>query len=344
MLNALTYVTRRCPRACDYCALRDAKDVGPELNTEQWKKAFDILKECGISFNLILGNETWLLGKSLVEIIAHNQVPYALYTTCPEPLFSQHREKILNVADNLSCGLDWPLSYLLEKEKNGGLTEDSERKSLDAWRGFQWLKENYPNHDCQGTITVHRKNLPYLPQIISELTELGVFCGINFLHWNSDGGFDFFPSKEELRGLTIPNTLGTHKQARKLFDSILQKPGLLQNPEMLKEDPKKIMNMGWHCGGNPYGGPTIDADGTLRVCGYRKGKYTPQFTIFDLPEKWEEWKEAVQNDTKECPGCFWSYPWMYHYWQNKEPDMGNDVFVKHAGKHIPEEKWSERKV
>jgi len=339
MLNALTFLTRRCVRACNYCAIRDNTNVGPELSTEQWKKAFDVLKEMDIKFNLILGNETWVLGDSLIEIMKHNQVPYALYTTCPEPLFSQYRNRMFQVIDNLSCGIDWPLSYLKEKET---LTEDSERKSLDAWRGFQWVKEKHPKVDCQATVTVHRRNVEMLPTIINECSELGLYSGVNFLHWNKDYKFDFFPTKEELRDLMLsykPNTL------QAIFNQVLQRPGLLQNPEMLSELPiQKILCMAWHCHGNPYGGPTIDSDGSLRVCGYRKGTETPKLSIFDLPQKLDEWKQAVYQDAILCPGCAWSYPWLYHYWKSRNEGMGNKVFVKHAGEHIPEEKWAERKL
>jgi MoaA/NifB/PqqE/SkfB family radical SAM enzyme len=341
MLNALTYVTRRCPRHCEYCALRDAKDVGPELTTEQWKRAFSILKELGIEFNLILGNETWVLGDSLLEIMKTNKVPYALYTTCPEPLFSMYKDKFITNGPivNLSCGVVYPQSYLSESLI---LTDDSERKSQEALKGFEWLKEKNPHTDCQGQITVHKGNLPYLERTVDELSTMGVFVGINFIHWNSDGGFDFFPDRKEIEYLLfkeedIPNI-------RKTLDRIIEKPGLLQNPQLLKVDVAQLINMGWHCNGNPYGGPTIDADGTLRVCGYRKGTRTPKFTIFDLPEKIEEWREAVRLDAQDCPGCFWSYPWLFNYWNTHDGDMGREVFVKHAGDHIDKNLWAKRKI
>lgn len=342
MLNALTYLTRKCPRACDYCAIRDAKDVGPQLTAEQWILALKILEDLGVDFNLILGNETWLLGANLVEIMTHNKVPYALYTTCPEPLFSQHRDSVFKVVDNLSCGVDWPLSYL---EKKDELIEDSERKSLDAWRGFHWGKSNHPEMDTHGTITLHRKNLRFLPEIIDGLSDWGVFSAVNFLHWNSDGNFDFFPKKEELSDFAFPDDPEFVDMAKDVFAKVLERPGLLQNPEILTAPVEKMMSMGWHCNGDPYGGPTIDADGTLRLCGYRKGKETPKFTIFDLPRNLGAWREAVKTDAIDCPGCAWSYPWLYHYYQSiGDTTLGQAVFNRHAGKHIPKEKWARRRL
>jgi len=336
MMNALTYLTRGCLRKCTYCALRDARDVGPELSIQDWTHAFEILEEMHVEFNLILGNETWLLGTKLVDLFKNNSIPYALYTTCPPTLFHKYKDRLLGdgIIDNLSCGVDYPI---LEES----VQDDSYWKSMDAWKGLEYAMKTYPGLDCQGTVTVHRMNYQYLPQIVNDLAALGVFCGINFIHWDLDGGFDFFPNKDVLsdylfKDLDLP-------RLRKVLDQVLENPQLVQNPEMLKLDTEILTQMGWHCGGNPYGGPTIDADGSLRVCGYRKGIRTSEFSIFDLPDRVQDWEMAVFEDAMECPGCCWSYPFMYHYWMEQDPKMGQAVFANHAGRHIPKETWSKRK-
>lgn len=339
MMNSLTYLTRRCPRKCGYCALRDAKDLGPELTTSQWCKAFQILKDLGVDFNLILGNETWLLGADLLTILRENKVPYALYTTAPEPLWSKYHDMFFNsgIIDNLSCGMDYPIIEGVYEE------DDSYHKSVDAWKAFKWIKEHHPNVDTQGTITIHRKNIMHVPHLVEDLSDLGIFVGINFIHWNKDGGFDFFPSRSEIMELLFT------EDDYPLVEVILNKVynnlnSLLQNPEFIKDNLNVLLNMGWHCKGNPYGGPTIDADGSLRCCGYRKGTYTPKMSIFDLPGREDEWKERVYQDAMECPGCAWSYPWMFHYWEATDCGFGNKVFKQHAGRHIDESKWTKRNL
>lgn len=341
MKNALTYLTRKCPRGCAYCALRNAKGIGEELTEKQWVDAFTILNQMELDFNLILGNETWLLKESLIPIMKVNQVPYALYTTCMEPLFTQMRDMLFTTGgiDNLSCGFDYAPPY---PDAHG--LDDSVKKSKDAWTGFQWVKSNYPTLDTQGTMTVHKKNYQELPSVIASLTALGVFIGVNFIHWDKDGGFDFFPGRDELRAFLftdedIPEVLS-------ILQIVLQSPGNLQNPEFLQAviQTPELLQMQWHCGGDPYGGPTVDADGSLRCCGYRKGDETPKFSIFDLPEKHKEWKRAVFNDAMRCPGCFWSYSWMFHYWNTQDEEFGKKVFTKHAGKHIEKIHWTTRKI
>jgi len=342
LINSLVYLTRKCPRKCEYCKLRDSNLQNPELSKEQWVEAFRILKELGVDFNLILGNETWLLRKDLLYIMERNEIPFALYTTCPEELFEKYRDLFFSsgVIDNLSCGIDYSFFYLEEKlREKGKFDNDMELKSYTGWKGLLWTKEHYPKVDCQGTITVSRENYFLFREIVGELSRAGIFCGVNFLHWDKDGGYDFFPKEKELQSYLLRD-----KDLEVLNLEIKGiKDNSIQNFEMLKEDVGLLSSMGWHCKGNPYGGPTVDSDGSLRTCGYRPGKRTSKLSIFDLPEKLELWKESVSLDGKECQGCYWSYPWMFHYWR-KDEVFGKKVFVKHAGMHIDKNKWSERRI
>jgi hypothetical protein len=312
--------------------------LGEELTWKEWREAFRILHDVGVNFNLILGNETWLLGGSLLDIMKENKVPYALYTTCPEPIFSIHRRSFFDsgVIDNLSCGVDYP-------PLSNPVKDDSYEKSMSALKGFNWVKREYPHVDTQGTITVHKKNLEYVPKLVHLLSTMGVFVGINFIHWNKDGKYDFFPREEEIKDLLFTDE-DYEKIKYYLGEALDDDTHLIQNPEFISEDVKMLTSMGWHCKGNPYGGPTIDSDGHLRCCGYRRGKHTPIMTIFDLPGNEDAWEELVYQDAMECPGCAWSYPWMFHYWEKTNPSMGKKVFVKHAGEHISKHKWSNRKI
>jgi len=317
------YLTRRCPRHCHYCNIRDATNVGPELTIPQWKDAFKVLKELKVEFNLILGNEPWLLGEYLVDLLKDG-IPYALYSSASIPLFGRYAKALFeNGINNLSTGVDYPKGYF-----STSFQDDSLKKSEDAWDKIRWVREFYPKAQVHATITVHKLNYLYLPRIVNELTEVGAFSNINFIHWNKDGKYDFFPDEKELKGLLFEKE--DHYKLRTVLNEVLQNPGLLQNPQMLEMDTSMLVDMGWHCKGDPYGGPTIDADGRLRVCGYRKGHYTSFMNIFDLPEHEDHWEEAVYQDAMECPGCSWSCPWMFRYWKDNDPEMGAKVFTEHA--------------
>lgn len=306
-----------------------------ELTPVQWEEAFKILKDIGVDFNIILGNEPWLFGKALA-FMKNVEVPYAMYTTAPEPLFSKNVDYLFgeNILSNLSMGIDFPNS----NHKGLQLNDDSYWKSQAAWRAFKYVRKKYPQVDTHGTITVHRLNYQFLPKIFTELQDIGVHAGINFIHWDKDGKFDFFSDEAEMTDLLFREK--DYSNLRKVLDEVLQlDKGFLQDPEFLQQPVAKLVEMGWHCQGDPYGGPTIDADGSLRVCGYRKGTHTPKFKIWDLkdPVKVKQWQEAVKADAMECPGCAWQCPWMYSYWKKKEPDFGTDVFVKQSSKKLSKE-------
>jgi len=350
MKCALTFITRACPRNCLYCdiASTPTKD---ELSVGQWIDAFKILKEIGVTFNLILGNESWLLGDKLVYIMKWNKVPFAMYTTAPQKLFNKyHKRFFTGPIDNLSCGIDYPLSYILRKgAKINEATNDIEEKSLDGWMALLMTRFKYPYIDTQGMITIHRQNYIMLPFIVSELKRFGIFTGLNFIHYNKDGNFDFFPGKKVLKDFLFTSKKHRDSLYQALKDALAIDGHLIQQPEVFtfeRDTLDYFLDMKWHCYGVPYGGPTIQSDGSLRCCGYRPGTRTPKFSIFDLTSKEAQrnWRLAVYDDAHECPGCSWSYPRMYHYWNSMDHKFGEKIFTKHAGKHIPEDQWSDRKV
>jgi len=326
MRNACTFLTRRCLRSCNYCDASKVKKED-ELDVLDWIQVNDILRKLNIDFNLILGNECWLLENHLNKIMTFNKVPYAIYTTCEPTLFYKCRDAFFGEKgklDNLSCGIDYSQAYLEKK-----CDTDDEKKSADGWRGLYYTRRNYPHVDCQGTVTVSKRNFKLLPEIVNTLSSIGVFVGINVIHHNKDGKFDFFPEKDFLKEYLF--TKREVEPLKKIFKEVQQMEGaLVQNIEMVK--PELVEHMiatDWHCRGNPYGGPTIDSDGSLRCCGYRKGERASRFSIFDMPNSFDHYMQAVEKDARECPGCFWSYPWMYKYWE-KRPEFGKAVFINHA--------------
>jgi MoaA/NifB/PqqE/SkfB family radical SAM enzyme len=326
MKNSVIYLTRKCPRNCRYCSIRDGKGIGKQLDVEQWKRAFNILQEIGVDFNLILGNEPWLLGRGLLEIVNYTGVPYAVYTSCNLNLFNNHKDDFFkNGLNNFSAGLDYP-PYTKYMDLSN-VSKDELEKSYDAWATFIYLSKNHPEVEKHATVTVSKNNFRFLPKIISNLDKLGVYSNINFVHWDKDNSFDFFPGKDEMQSYIIKPE--EYDELRNVLDEVKQNGILVQNRQMLDMDVNRLVEMEWHCKGDPYGGPTIDADGSLRVCGYRKGERTSKFNIFDLPKYGEQWEQAVYEDAMDCPGCSWSCPWMYQYWNNLDPNTGTEVFTKH---------------
>jgi len=334
-MNSVTFITHHCPRACAYCSIRHPKGVGSELSVAQWIEAFAILKKMGVTFNLIFGGEPWILGEKLLRIMQHNEVPYGLHTVCFEPLFrlfGRRWDRYFYTIDNLLCEIDYSLSYL--QGKDGKRLDHSERKALDAWKALSWIRKHYPATNIYATIIMHRRNLDHIPETSWMLSDLGIPHDISFLNWDMDGRYDRLPNAATMSDWMIPQDADNQCHVRKILDMIIEKPRMLQNSDMLRLPTTTLLGMGWHCRGDPYGGPTIDSDGTLRLCSLRRGARTPQFSIFDLPCAWDEWQEAVAADAAECPGCSWSHPWTYHYWKNS---MNNMAYIFEADFEKPGE-------
>lgn len=317
---------------CEYCRIRNSNLTKPELKPNEWKEVFEILKSLNVEFNLILGNEPLLLGDGFVDIVdymnKHNH-PYATYTTFPQPLWQNYREKLLNVGiKNLSCGVD--MLHFVDAP-----SLDVYLKSIRGIEALSWSK-NQGVPDYQGTITVNKKNLPQVVNIVEELSRRGIWSVLNVVHWAKDKYYDFFPTKEEIRDLVITEKEMPEfeKVVRTIQKGVQEGRYKMQNPpEFFDALIKHSVNLDWHCK-NPliY---TVDADGSMRTCAYRQGPRSQKYSIFDLQNKevLENFKEEWKVDRDECPGCLWSYWWMADFFKENDEQFGKEVFQKHASKY-----------
>lgn len=330
MLSCI-YLTRACPNSCIYCAIRNSPLQGPELTLEQWRRAFDILKDLGVDFHLLLGNEL-LMRDDIVEIMDYLtnviQTPYAFYTTCPPYLMKKHAQNLVDIGlTNASSGMD-----IIDPKANVDLSV--KQKSIHGFLGLRWFKK-HGVPDLQGNITASSISIEELPNTIRIITDEGYWSGMNTIHWNRDGRYDFFPPVDAIQDLLITQDQ-IDKCADVLSEMLLRHEIALMNPPEYLEAWRQFgANINWHCT-QPliY---TVDADGTMRCCGYRKGFYSPKISIFDLETHngvyrfWDAWKK----DQKECPGCFWSYPWLSEFFLTKEDyDFGMKVFQVHASRYF----------
>ncbi len=323
-LLSCIYLTRKCPMNCDYCSIRKTNLTRPELTVEEWKRVFDIFKNLGCEFNLILGNETMMLEYGLVGLIAYlsqQKTKYAMYSTCPSELFNKLKQPLADAGlKNLSSGFD-----SLKRNDSIGI------KSKRGLAGMIEMKRLVPGIDTQGTITISKINLDEVEDLLRTLTKNGIWGAVNSIHWDSDGKYDFFPPKEFLKDFMVDDREKFIKLCMRLKELTLKGEIMIQNPpEYFDALAKYGLDMSWHCS-KPYI-ITVDADGQLRLCGYRRGKKVPEFSIFDLRDrqKFEEYKKVWKEESQECPGCFWSYYWMAeNFICTDQKEYGTKVFQNH---------------
>ena len=321
------FIQRYCPRQCPYCIAKDVRGKR-KLRVHEWQKFFEWADKQGFEFHLILGNESlaypWIV--DFVKMMRGRY--YTLYTTFPEPYHPKVTEEVIKAGVySLSCGVD----YIV--------TEDFTDDYIKSGHGVEvmcQIKNRIPDH--QLTVTIHRKNFRVLPQIMGVLTRMGFITGASFVEYSHDGKHDFFPTKDKLLDYIFT------EEDKEEFDFVMNlvadgieegKYFVQPPPEYFRDAVKYAIDISWHCSKPLI--LSIEEDGSLRLCAYRKGEELPNYTIFDLVEDritLEEVKKLWKKESKKCPGCYWSYPYICEYWEKHDSEFGKKVIQVHASKYF----------
>lgn len=308
------FVNRDCPRHCYYCSLRDAPLRNRQLSEPEWEKVIRILDSLGVQFHLFLGNEI-LLMPDVIKFIdfMNNRVKggfdYALYSTLHPALMRKYKTDLVeHGCYNMSGGID---------DLQGFTDKDVKEKSADVFSGLTFFKER-GMPDCHGNITITNKNLKQVPMIVKQLTLRGIYSGINVIHWNKDGQYDFFPRKEVLQDSLLSDTKDLNQVIQTLIDGAKDGSLLIHNPiEYLQGIVEYGLDLSWKCK-RPHV-ISIDADGSLRLCSYRPGILLPKFSVMELGNKLplKKYYQIWEAEAQDCPGCYWPCAWMADFINSK---------------------------
>lgn len=300
----MVLMTRKCRRNCKQCSI---KVNIPNSPIEKWKEWIPIIE--GLSeFIIVLGNDPWLYGPELVKIFTRTTAIYSagIWEKKRHIIFPEMKEALVKLK-NFSIGYDFPITI------NSIRSTQNHIKSNDAY----WYAKNIRNDlnmkdvEIYLSCTLYKENVNLYESIYKDAVELNAFLSYNFLNYNSDGKFDFFPGLNVLK-----NWLVEKEEYERVKQFILSSP----KDRFYIWEPfeyfsfEEMTRMKWHCKGNPYDGPTVDYNGQMRVCGYRAGERSSKLHITDLQSSIgiEQWQEAVYKDAMDCPGCSWSCPMSYH--------------------------------
>jgi hypothetical protein len=323
---ASIFLERYCPRNCSYCKARLVK-TERLLKADEWIKAFDILRSEGIEFFLILGNDILLYPEivELVRMLKDNGFygMYGMYSTFPEPWYSILREKLVNAGlYNISCGVD-----VLDT----GLGSISE-KSIWGLEQLIWFKKR-GIEDEQATITIHNNSYKYIGDICKICAENKIWVGASLIEYSKDGKHDFFGRREDVGDFLIKDKIDFKKNMYKVAEMVEKGEWIIQQPP---EYFRMIGDLGgepdWHCSYSLI--ISIEMDGNLRLCSYRPF-YKHKASIFDIGKKisMEDYVKWYMEESKECPGCCWAYPYTAEYWYKKDVGFGDKVLQVHASKY-----------
>jgi len=298
------------------------------MTTEEWIDAFNVLHDLGVDFHLLLGNEL-LMKEGIVEIMDYLtntlKVRYAFHTTSPPQIAHDILLRLIDIGiTNVSSGVD-----ILPSEAENALSSSIAAKSYYGYKGLVFCRDNGVQ-DIHGTITASKLNQHTIPALINLLTGSRMWIAFNTLHWAQDDGYDFFPPRTELEHLTL-----SEQDIKFIADDVLWQINefgvSMQNaPEYFEAWKEYGAALNWHC--NLPVILTVDADGSMRACGYRKGTRCSNMHILrlDLANYWQAW----EADQKECPGCFWGFPWQAEFYDQNDREFGKLLFQIHANKYF----------
>ena len=321
------YLNRGCVRNCSYCYERNAPLRGKELTEPEWERVITHLDSLGIKFHLFLGNDFLLSDRPLKLVkFLKGRTDYAFYSTMEPKLFNKYKDRLLPAGlYNLSAGID-----VLSGDG------DIAAKSIDGLAALSWLKQQgIP--DCQGTITLGKHNLSQSEAVVKTLSDRGIFVGLNVVHWNKDGGFDFFPPREVIKDYMLQDTKELRDLIKNLIVGLKSSEYLFQNPpEYLEAILTHGINLSWHCS-QPLV-VSVDADSSLRVCGYRPGKWLPRYSVFDLGDRLplDKYAELWYEESSHCSGCCWSYYWQAQFTEQTNEYHKEQMFTIHYSPYIKE--------
>ena len=291
------YLNRDCPRNCSFCA--NKKSI-PSLSGEQWCIAFDKLRMIfDTKFFLILGIEPLMLDINdlykIVDYFKENpNLEYAFYTTAPESYLGKLQLLFDRGLRNVSCGVDtlpWLPGPLQSKAKS-------------AIKIFDLAYKQPGVTEIHALITIQKYNIHLIRDIIEFLYARypeKLHIGLNYIEHGDGDDFDFAPedcpeSFSESDEKLLRSFSNSAKAIYADFSNIIQTPY-----EYIK-DYKQAITLNRPCN---MVIPCIEADGSLRKCGYRTGNFNINILDADIFVR-NLYKDAV----KVCKGCYWAYPYI----------------------------------
>lgn len=320
------YLNRDCSRNCPYCNNKDPIREKGRLSVEQWKRIFLFLRdEVGIEFFLILGTEPLLMAKDLVELVKFwdkEDMEYGLYSTSPPKLFDEHIRKLLDAGlNNWSSGIDFipevydcwepalsnPVKALVEKNRKG-----LQQKARDSLRAFKFLEGKV--RELHALITISKMNIEMVPTMIEWLTDNfndSIHIGINFVEYSDGKDMDFATTKDDDYCFSsTPSDLARLVNLSHSLQLMSEKAkNRLQIPIEYVGDIQSILHLDWKC--SLYAmALSVDCNGEMRLCGYRRLPPEGRPTVFDLMDDKVDVLRYLDLVHFDCKGCYWSYPYV----------------------------------
>jgi len=308
--------TYECNLACQGCKVIKMGDVikPKPFDIKKYEEGLDNLYYfADANFGAFYGAEPTMLGKKnlgdLVELLTKYSKDGKTNTIITNGVIlngdHDYQQYLLDRGmDSITCSVD--------VIGTDDYDVSSTRKSHTGLELLDSMKQKGIRDTC-GVVTMTGANLQYIPDVVQEIHDRGHWVGFDVLHYDQKNGNDMFSSGPSKLSDIMLSRLD-RSQIAEVADRLIEMKsnGVRLFPpvsyfEMLK-NPKYSVDLNWKCGDGDF--PhciTVSPDYRLHPCDCQIGKYTNDFTVFDLPKRWDEYVEAHFKSSAECEsGCFWS--------------------------------------
>jgi len=318
-------VTRRCNIKCRGCNVINHQSAY-ELTTEEWYKAFDIMKSYGCGFIVLFGGEPTLQDDlpEMIQYLNKIKVPHTIITNSIRLL--KDKDYYKRIIESKPFGISCSLNEI----SHGNVKFGDEVKSARGYQLIQKVRRDLPNCDLVANMAVTRDNIKRLPQIIQWCTDHEIWVILTFIHlckpyestyWWYRGPEDESNIKLKLTKKDLPDIEKTANWFKEHYDSLL----LHNEKSYFNRWTNNCLYQNWHC--TEYVNPNINPDGIIMPC--IDIPLVKPINILDLPGREEEFQEAFYTSIKNCPGCSWDHLISCHQYL-KNPEFGKKVFAHKA--------------
>lgn len=278
--RATFFITRGCNLRCSYCKVPSIRGI-KILNTEQIFKSLDIIKDLGAEIVILFGGEPFTR-PDLEKIIDY----------CDE----------INIYYALVSNSTLPLSFIPKLNYTASIDTDiidNKDNVIKSIAGFKRLKELKGKvKDLSANIVIYKQNIDKIIPLVKKLNRAGFWSILELAH---SGNEKYWIYRSNCPDILVKNK----SKIKKLCDELLKmkKRGFkIHNSDSYLETLPDNLDLKWKCQ-EPYN-LVIDEDGKLLTCQDFAG--SKKFSIFDLPDKLENFRKQWKRDKSKCKGCFWS--------------------------------------
>ncbi len=334
LVKAEILITRKCPLDCFGCRMIRTSEseyhpqVGSELNKKGWRKVIDGLNRVGCPFFAIYGSEPLSVFETLYDFVYYAEKKKGILTTVITSGIGLTEDKLHKLHKAGLRSLTVSIDNLDPKAIEDKAT------STKAKTGAKWInywKKNFPDQrDAEVCVTVTRRNIQHLPDLIKYYSEKGIWVHFDIIHYSRGQEGTKVSDIEYMRDDYFRTQ--DHGMIVEVMDKVLKlkEDGALIHPSQMAiikwREIGSTVYLNWQCSWPGF--VTIDCNGVVRNgCDDFHVKQN-EIYAWEFPTRFEEFVAQQKRLVREhsCH-CFWATHYDAELIHNGHLD--HDHYVHH---------------